>query len=226
MRKALQRYSPGKENLVRTRPTIALFGAKLTFYNPLAFLKSAAAAANAADANFLYFSSDPVRSTYDFEIQANILYEMVNAANVDGILIALNLIGQCTSTAEQEAFFQRYRPLPMVSMGVALETVPSVVLDNFTGISAVVRHLLEEHHYRRIAFLGGTEEHPEAQERYRAFTTTLQDYGVPLDPDLVTFGDFQYDSGVRAIQLWLDERQFRPHHYKLLSCPTIIWPWG
>jgi DNA-binding LacI/PurR family transcriptional regulator/signal transduction histidine kinase len=212
MSKVLQRYSPGKENLAPSRPTIALLGIQLAFYNPLALLKSAAAAANAADANLLHFCCHPIRSTYDFEIQANIFYEMVNAANVDGILIALNLIGQCTSAAEQEVFFQRYRPLPMVSMGVALETVPSVVLDNFTGISAVVRHLLEEHHYRRIAFLGGTEEHPEAQERYQAFTATLQDYGVPLDPNLVTFGDFQYDSGIRAIQHWLDERQFRPHH--------------
>ncbi|MBN1889045.1 MAG: substrate-binding domain-containing protein [Thermoflexales bacterium] len=168
--------------------------------------------ADAADANLLYFSSSPIRSTLYFEVQANILYEMVNAANVDGILIASNLIGLYTSAAELEVFFSRYRPLPMVSMGVALETVPSVVLDNFTGMSAVVRHLLEEHHYRRIAFLGGIREHPEAQERYRAFTTTLQDYGIPSDPGLVTFGDFQYASGVRAIQHWLDERQFRPHH--------------
>ena len=113
MSKAPQRDSLGNRDLAPSRPTIALLEPKLSFDNPLAFLRSAAAAANAADADFLYFTSDPVRSTYDFEIQANIFYEMVSAAKVDGILIALSLIGQCTSSAEQEVFFQRYRPLPM-----------------------------------------------------------------------------------------------------------------
>ena len=148
----------------------------------------------------------------EFESQANILYEMMNTENVDGILIASNVIGQYISEEELEEFSQRYQPVPMVNMGIALKSVPSVVLDNYAGTSAVVRHLLEEHQYRRIAFVGGLREHPEAQERYRAFAATLQEHGIPLDPALVTFGDFQFASGVGAIQHWLDERQFRPRH--------------
>jgi hypothetical protein len=49
----------------------------------------------------------------------------------------------------------------------------------------VIDHLIEAHGRRRIAFLRGTATHEGAQERYRAYTESLSDHGLPFDPLLV-----------------------------------------
>jgi DNA-binding LacI/PurR family transcriptional regulator len=153
-----------------SRPTIALLASELEFYIPVSYLKSATAVAEVTDVNLLYFSSAPVRTPYRFDIQANIFYEMIDKENVDGLLIASNLIGSYISFKELNVFLQRYSPLLMVTMGLAIAGIPGVVLDNFAGVYAVVTHLIEEHGYRKIAYLGGPEDHLEAQERYRAYS--------------------------------------------------------
>ena len=195
-----------------SRPKIALFGAELDYHIPISHLTSASLVAQASDMNFLYFSSNPVDGPYYFERQANILYAMVDAENVDGILIASNLVGLYHSPEEISAFFQRYRPVPMVSMGGVLDGIPSLIVDNFTGMYAAVSHLIDVHGYRRIAFLGGVRENQEAQERYRAYTTALEDHGISLDEGLVVHGNFQGIFGPKAVQTWVDERGYRPHH--------------
>lgn len=210
MDKGKQTASSRSDRASSSRPTIALCGAELDFHIPVSYLTSASAIAQAADMNFLYFSSQPVDSPYYFEIQANLFYAMLEAAGVDGILIPSNLVGLYHSPAEMSAFFQRYRPVPMVSMGGVLDGIPSLIVDNFTGMHAAISHLIEVHGYRRIAFLGGVRENQEAQERYRAYTTALQEHGIPFDEGLVVHGNFQGIFGPKAVQTWLDERGYRP----------------
>jgi hypothetical protein len=63
----------------------------------------------------------------------------------------------------------------MVSLGLTIEGIPSVVLDNAQGMYTVVTHLIETHGCTKIAFVSGQAGHPDAQERYQTYVKALTD---------------------------------------------------
>jgi LacI family transcriptional regulator len=60
-----------------------------------------------------------------------------------------------------------------------------------------VRHLIEIGH-RKIAFIAGSENHPDAVERFKGYKKTLEDAGIDFDPKLVSVGDWHEEGGLRA----------------------------
>jgi serine phosphatase RsbU (regulator of sigma subunit)/putative methionine-R-sulfoxide reductase with GAF domain len=109
------------------------------------------------------------------------------------------------------SFFHHYRSLPMVSIAMPIEGVPTVLIENYEGMRDEIVHLIEIHGRRRLAFIRGPEDHYYSQERYRAYTEALEAHDIPLDSRLVTPpGDFVPTRGVEVVQLLLDERKLRP----------------
>jgi DNA-binding LacI/PurR family transcriptional regulator len=91
----------------------------------------------------------------------------------------------------------------------ALEGIPSLVLDHYQAMRAVLTHLIEAHGCRRIAFVRGPAQHMGIEERYRAYTETLADYGLPFNPTLVT-PPADFDVLGDMIPVLLDERNLCP----------------
>ena len=76
----------------------------------------------------------------------------------------------CRPTAARAAsrrLVERFAGATMCSVGIELPGVPSLVLDNRPGMEAVVEHLVRDHGCRKIAFLAGTPENPEAKSPFR-----------------------------------------------------------
>jgi PAS domain S-box-containing protein len=158
------------------------------------------------DANLICFAGGRLGSPHRLDIQRNLLYEMASQENVDGLVILSGALSSNVPFEEVKDFCERYRSMPMVSVAGALESVPSVLVNNNTGLREEIAHLIEVHGHRRIAFVRGPEGNPEAEQRYRVYTQVLAAYGLPLDPDLITPGDFQWATGVEAVRLLLDQR--------------------
>jgi LacI family transcriptional regulator len=73
----------------------------------------------------------------------------------------------------------------------------SLQIDDRHGAALAVRHLIEAGH-RRIAFIAGSENHPDAVERFEGYKKALQDAGIDFDPKLAAVGDWHEEGGVRA----------------------------
>jgi len=160
------------------------------------------------DVNLICFAGGSLRFSpvNEFESQRNAVYDLVTPGNVDGLII-IGSLGSFVSSEELESFYDRYRSLPTVSIALTQEGIPSILVDNYSGMRSVIAHLTQAHGYRRIAFIQGPEENEDAEQRYRAYTDVLAEYGLQLDPDLVAPGDFLPRSGVEAIRLLLDVRK-------------------
>ena len=83
----------------------------------------------------------------------------------------------------------------------------NLLIDNAKGIHEALAHLIKFHQRRRIAFIRGPQDHPEAELRYQAYLSTLNEFDIPLNLDLVTPGDFVFTSGKEAIRLLVDQRK-------------------
>lgn len=75
---------------------------------------------------------------------------------------------------------------------------PTLLVDDFGGARAMVRHLLERG-YRRIVHLRGAEGNFQAEERVRGYRAALR--GSAAAAPVVLDGDFTEESGYRAGKL-------------------------
>lgn len=162
------------------------------------------------EVNLVCFPGRPLRSTIGFDAQANVLYDLVDAQNVDGLVIWGSVLAHHVDLEEVSRFCNRFRPLPMVNLPTMLEGIPSVIVDTYQGVRDATLHLIEVHGFRRIAFIRGPAGHPGAEDRFRGYADALARHDLSIDPKLVAPGDFQRATGAERIALFLDERGLRP----------------
>ncbi len=147
-----------------------------------------------------------LRSPFRFGARRNFIFELAGPECVDGLVVMSGTLGNYVGPSKLARYCERYRPLPMCSIGVPLTGIPSVLVDNAAGMREAIVHLIEHHGYRRIAFIRGPGVNEEAEDRYRVYREVLAEHELPFNPDLVSLGNFQASSGGEAIRVMLDER--------------------
>ena len=190
----------------RVRPNLGLLTDQIA--GASAWWLGAVGLARERDANLFIFRSGQVwDQSNGIDILSSIMHSLIGMESLDGLV----LVQWWPTFQIFESSYERfYSPLPVVNLHRHYEGFPGTIVDNHESIVAEVRHLVEVHGYRRLAFIGGSAENPSANARYRAYVTVLAEYGIPLDANLVTYGNFSSQSGIDAIRVLLDERQLRP----------------
>ena len=185
---------------------IALLGTDLHFEIPISIFRTIRELAQKHHYKLLYFTGEAYQSPFAFDRQANILYYLVNPQIADGMIIISNLLGSFVSPDDFRKRCLQFPKLPIVSLGIAIEGIPSVVLDNAAGMYDALSHLIEVHHFTRIAFLSGPPEHPDIKERFNAFIRIMEAHGLPVEESLLLQGNFQLNSGTAAMGELFDAR--------------------
>ncbi len=168
-----------------------------------------ARAAEQRNANLIVVTGGSVDNNPNnkYEKTKNRIYDLLNGNSLDGIIIAGSSIGNYISKDELRLFAERYRPLPMVCIGGPIEGIPSILMDNYSGLKAVIKHLYEEHSYNRIAFIRGPAGNNDADVRFNVYKEMLNNFGLQYEPDLVYTGNYLEESGTEAVRSWLDEKK-------------------
>jgi len=109
---------------------------------------------------------------------------------VDGIIII-------PSTNKGEHFnFINSMKIPAVLVDRLVEdfTADAVLVDNVNGSYSAIEHIINSG-YKRIGFIGGDMRLTTAKERYEGYIRALKDYCIPIEEDIIKFGDFSIESG-------------------------------
>ena len=191
---------------IKKRPTIGLLTKSLIEVRRYPSWEEMVTFSREHDINLLILVGGMLKSPIGFDTQANILYDFVNDSNVDGLIVTGGL-GHYIGPESLQRFCERFRPLPLVSLEFLLDGFPSIIPDFYSGMRALMRHLIEVHGHQRIAFIRGASDSKPGEDRYRAYLDSLAHHGLPLDPNLVAPGNFFPPSGADAIRLLLDERR-------------------
>jgi signal transduction histidine kinase/DNA-binding LacI/PurR family transcriptional regulator len=192
------------------RPTIGLLTDWLEYGYQTSVYAGIADVVQEQDVNLISFVLGSLEEPYGFVVQRNILGDLVSPDVLDGLIVMSGALSNFVTAEELSAFVEGYRLLPMVSIAIALPGIPSVLVDNASGMRGAVNHLVEEHGLGRIAFIRGPVGHEEADARFRVYKETLEDHALPFVPDRVVTGDFTIDSGAEAMRALLDERGLSP----------------
>jgi len=192
------------------RKTIAVLGAQLSRLWGAEFMEGVLQAAKAHDINLVYFvGGRPVAvAAPDIRGHSYGLYDLIKPGQFDGVLLTGD-IGHGVSTEDIKNFCKVFAPTPVASFAVQAEGVSSFISDNSGGMRAIIRHLIEVHGYKRIAYFRGTPGHLEADQRFKAYVEELKAHDIRFDENLVVAGDHTPESGRAAVRTLLDERGIR-----------------
>src|ERR1700719_659904 len=93
---------------------------------------------------------------------------------------------------------RRRVPLVFIDVGPERPTISLLKVDYHHGIRQGVQHLAALGH-RNISFISGPKRLHSAQSRLDAFTKSLGECGIPLDPEWVIEGDHTLEGGIQAM---------------------------
>jgi PAS domain S-box-containing protein len=127
------------------------------------------------------FVGQNVYSPEGFKAQANILYDLIDTECLDGLVIR-DFMCNMLDPDQARQFYERYRPLPIVSIGRSMAGITGVLTDSYGGMREAIVHLIEVHGCRRIAFIKGLPGFVPHDSRYRAYVDVLAEYGLSFDP--------------------------------------------
>lgn len=192
----------------RKRPTIGFVLNNLQNRYGYQLWPGAAEAARRLDVNLLVIPGEAPGSPYGFEYQLHVLYDCIHPGTVDALVIASNTLCNYMTTEEFHEFFRRFDKIPTISIGMQIPGCPSVEVDNQSGMSEAVKHLIEVHGYRKIAFIRGPEANPEATARFQAYQKTMRDHELFIDPEWIVQGNFSPQSGKDAIRKLLQNDHY------------------
>lgn len=186
-------------NRVRGKtPTAGVLLSGLGSLYQVGILRGIAAAASAASARVLCFVGGTLPADENTPCARHRVYDLCGPHNVDGVILLSSTLNHQIGAAGLARYCERYRPLPIVSIGAELEDAATITVDNHAGMHNAISHLIEAHRARRIAFIRGPRANTEAEIRLDAYRTALDRHGVPFDPALVVAGDFMTESGANA----------------------------
>ncbi|HET9914275.1 MAG TPA: substrate-binding domain-containing protein [Anaerolineales bacterium] len=200
---------PNRSKASNNRMTIGLLLASLHTGASQIIWPSMVDSAERHDINLICFPGGRLHAMDSFEVQRNAIFDLASNKSLDGLVTWSSALGGVLGPAEIRAFHQRYHSLPMVSLAQFMEGMPTVSVDSYRGMRALLAHLIEEHGFRKLAFMRGPEGHYYAQERYRAYIDSLQTFNLPIVPELIT-RPLPWEAGAEAIEILLDERGLKP----------------
>ncbi|MBN1410088.1 MAG: substrate-binding domain-containing protein [Spirochaetales bacterium] len=158
-------------------------------------------------ATLLFFVGKRFESPFENEIHQNQIYKFVDVTQLDGIISFSTALSNLCGANRIAEFLNQFREIPIVSIGLSFEHIPSIRMDNKTGMKKAIEHLIVKHGHKKIAFVTGTENNQDSQERFEGYREALSENGLEFDPDIVVSGDFTFPSGKEALVKLLDEKK-------------------
>lgn len=102
-------------------------------------------------------------SHYDFHYDS--IKKLISPNNLDVLVIASAALANNRSIEELKKDIEDLPPMKVVSLGLELEGVPSVVVDSKDALEKVIYHIIDEHKRDKFLLLRGDSKSKEVIER-------------------------------------------------------------
>lgn len=152
------------------------------------------------DVNLIIYEGRTLNCKYDADKQHHIIYDFVDKERVDGLIITTSTISSYIGIDESIAFCKKYSDIPCISLGIVVPGATSIISDNKEGIKSLIRHLVNDHFYKRIAFVTGPDTNIDSIERYEAYKEAMGECNAEFDESLIFKGSFLYSSGYNVME--------------------------
>lgn len=187
------------------RPTIAIMAGNSVSEYSAELIAGFRACAKEEDVNLVFlmgphmpqYCKDVLSESFawDYDYQFHSVYDYVQFVKPDAIIIAFGSLSPFKYIPDAKEFVKRFRGIPCLLLGDRIDdpAVPCLTVGNYNGMYQCVEHLVAEHGYQKIAFVGGPVRNYDSNERLRAYRDVLQAHGIPVRDSMIVHGNYSED---------------------------------
>lgn len=135
--------------------------------------------------------------------------EVINTKALISNQIAGLIVSISQSTKEGSHFeYLQQQGIPLVFFDRVFDGVNTskILVDDYGGAYKAVEYLIKKG-YKRIAHLGGPEHLSISRDRFTGYLNALNTFGISYKKELVHFGGFHEEDGVKGIQVLLELKE-------------------
>ena len=137
------------------------------------------------------------------------LYELGDLSSFDGIIV-LSYALNSPPTAVEICQKAKAQNIPVVSVGMEIDGIPSIRVRNRDGMEELVNHLVEHHALRRVVFMGGTPDHIDSIERLEVTREILTAHGIEFSDENVCYGNWNTSDPAYLVRDMIDSEEGLP----------------
>src|SRR5690242_10562961 len=156
-------------------------------------------AAKQFDFNLMVLPGKALKVHYEYEYQYNVLYDYIDPASVNGIIISGGSVSNFIGDDAYIQWCERFHPIPIVSIAARVPHGSYIRTDNEDPFAEAVTHLIRDHGRKKVAFIAGSVSNPDSAARFNGYRKALAAAHVEFDENLVFHGDFTRYSGSAAL---------------------------
>ena len=137
------------------------------------------------------------------------IFRLSEMEDFDGVVVfstMLNSNGTAVALCKQA----KKKKIPVVSIGLEMDGIPSISVNNDEGMRDLVTHLVEVHGVKNVMFMGGTPDHVDSIARLRVTREVLEAHGLSLDPTQVCYGEWGNNGPLAIIDQWVESGKKMP----------------
>lgn len=172
----------------------------------VAICKGALQAAEELGVSVVFFGVGQLDSPVFNTGKRNRIFSLFSPEAFDGVVYISSSISNYVGMEKFLQFTEKFGAIPSAHIGVKTPLYSTFNVDNRLGMYGVVDHLIKVHRRKKIAIINGTLGVYEADERFLAYKMALEDNGIAFDVRYAFAGDFLRESGILAIEEFLDKR--------------------
>ncbi|MBN2793908.1 MAG: GGDEF domain-containing protein [Clostridia bacterium] len=148
-----------------------------------------------SDNRLFFFCGKPLESSVGDEHYSNVIFNLMQNFPMDGLIVSSNSLSKYIGINALETFIQRYGQVPVVSMNIPLGKHKYVLLNDKNSSYRLMRHLLDQHNFKKIGYITGQLDNDVVEARFEGFLNAITEVrGRPIDY-IVKHGDFSKASG-------------------------------
>jgi len=159
------------------------------------------------DYNVHVLSAGRLNGPFRYESRKNRIIDFINKDVFDGIIVLSSSLGSLINDSTLKETLSQFSEIPVVSIGLKMDEFPSLLVDNYSGFAQLLRHLFHDHGYRKVAYVGGSSDNPDAISRKEIVWEIAKEAGLTIADSHFYQGNFLIDSGRSAVVEFLDKKQ-------------------
>lgn len=132
--------------------------------------------------------ADKIRTEYEY--QYNTVFDLARYDGFDALLVLIGTIGSHLDKEKRRKFLERFPNVPVITLASRVDGYSSITIDNRTGLTQVIDHLILEHKCQKIGFVTGPMTSDDAVERFEVYKNVLKKHFIAFDEKRVAYGNF------------------------------------
>ena len=153
-----------------------------------------------------YFSSQN-----EYDAQERGMFAFAPIEELDGIIVAPDTYEIAGFREELRAEIMKRAKCPVVTIRHRTDDIACVYTDEDRAFRPLIRHLLDDHGLKKVAFMAGYKGHPDSEKRLQVYREEMAAHGLPVDEEKdICHGNMWINCGPDAYDHFFAEGRERP----------------